>query len=73
VLDLDYEDFFVVAHEDGAAAIGREDSPNLDWHDVVLHTDSLLRELKKTSTAKGEAGRAVPARRDDAVTGKSEQ
>jgi hypothetical protein len=54
VLDLDYEDFFVVAHEDGAAAIGREDSPNLDWHDVVLHTDSLLRELKKTSTAKGQ-------------------
>jgi len=36
-LDLDDEDLLVVAHEDGAPAVGGQNAANLDWHHFILH------------------------------------
>src|SRR5436190_8274059 len=49
VLYLDDEDLLVVADEDGATAVGGEDSANLNGHHVVLHHLTLLPKPQKTS------------------------
>ena len=51
VLDLDDEDFFFVTDENGATAVGRQDPPNIDGHDIILHIHSLLPPRQKTSPA----------------------
>src|SRR5438132_1691830 len=42
MLDLDNEDFFLVADEDGTSAVGGENTPNLNTHYIILHKHSLL-------------------------------
>src|SRR5262245_17004843 len=49
MLDMNDENLFLVANENGAAAGRGNDSANFDGHHVVFHTDSLLRDSKKTS------------------------
>src|SRR5207302_2269645 len=39
--DIDHEDFFIVPDEQGAPAIGGENSPYLHGHGVVLYTHSV--------------------------------
>ena len=48
-LDLDDEDFLVIADEDGASAVRRQDAANLDRNDVFLHAFSLCSSRQKTS------------------------
>jgi hypothetical protein len=48
-LDIDHEDFFIVADEKGAPAVCRQDSTNLDRQDIVLHKHSLGLKIEKTS------------------------
>ena len=48
-LDVDDEDLLVIAHEEGAPAVGGQDAPNLHRNHIVLHVRSLGRNRKKTS------------------------
>ena len=59
-LDLNDEDFLIISDENGASAVGGQDSANLNRHNVVLHTDSLWRCGQKTSVPvrAGESGKA---------------
>ena len=52
VLNLDHENLFIVSHEDGAAAIRRENSANFNGHDVILHVFSLWPACENTSRAR---------------------
>jgi hypothetical protein len=45
MLDLDDEDFFIVADENRAPAVGGEDSANFNGDNVVLHIFILLPKL----------------------------
>ena len=49
VLDLNDEDFLVVADKNRAAAIGGQNSADIDRHGIFLHTLSLGEEREKTS------------------------
>jgi len=47
--DVDDEDFFVVAYEESTPAVGGQNTPDLNRHDIVLHDHSVGRKWKKTS------------------------
>src|SRR6266496_3159443 len=49
VLDLDDEDLLLVPYEDGTTTVGGEYPPNLNRHDIILHTDSVCPKNEKTS------------------------
>src|SRR5439155_18439737 len=49
VLNLNDKDLFVVADKNRTTAVGRQNSANLDWHNIFLHTDSVGDEPEKTS------------------------
>lgn len=48
-LDVNDEDFIIVANEQSTPAIGGKNPPNLHGHDVVLHINSVLCKIEKTS------------------------
>src|SRR5882724_4636964 len=49
VLNLNDKHLFVVADKNCTTAVGRQNSANLDWHNIFLHTDSVGDEREKTS------------------------
>ena len=55
-LDVDDKNLLVVADKQRTTAVGREDSANLNWHNVVLHAFNLGRIARKTSPALSQPG-----------------
>ena len=49
VLDLDDEHLLVITDKNRATAVGGQDPPDLDRHNIFFHTVSLGEERQKTS------------------------
>jgi hypothetical protein len=50
-LDVDDKNLVVVADEKRTATVGRDNSANLNWHNVLLHAFNLGPIPRKTSLA----------------------
>ncbi|SPE54669.1 hypothetical protein SBV1_1910014 [Verrucomicrobia bacterium] len=54
-LDVDDKNLLLITDKKGTAAVGGEDSPDLNRHHIVLHNNTLLLNPKKTSPASAPA------------------
>jgi hypothetical protein len=55
-LDIDDEDLVIIAHKQRATAVGGKNSPDLHWHNIVLHASTLNASVQKNKSADAVTG-----------------